>query len=78
MAGDLLTVVDDPHSGQPLLQPVMGNGRRLRPSPSLDEIRERTAKRLSAVPTTACTVEIAPRLRALAAAVDQEIATQDA
>ncbi len=39
---DLLTCEDEALAGgEPLLQPVMEHGRRVVPSPSLDEIRDR-------------------------------------
>ncbi len=44
LAGDLLSLEDHDKAGEPLIRPVMTNGRRVAPSPSLDEIR-RNAKR---------------------------------
>jgi nicotinate phosphoribosyltransferase len=50
MAGDVLSVADDSQPGEPLLEPVMRAGRRLRPSPSLAEVRARAAAGLAALP----------------------------
>jgi nicotinate phosphoribosyltransferase len=82
MAGDWLTVADDPHEGEMLLEPVMRDGRRLQPSPSLAEVRRRTAQELARLPeplralesVTSYPVEVSPRLRALAAEVDRATA----
>ncbi|MDW8322703.1 MAG: nicotinate phosphoribosyltransferase [Burkholderiales bacterium] len=78
MRGDVLTVQDDAHEGEALLQPVMRDGRRLAPAPPLAELRQRTLAALEALPTHLRTldpappyaVEIAPALRRLAAEVD--------
>jgi nicotinate phosphoribosyltransferase len=79
MVSDLLTVVDDQQDGEPLLQPVMRDGRRLHPSPPLGEVRRHTAERLARLPeplrrldlAPPYPVEVAPRLGALAAEVDR-------
>jgi len=79
MIGDVLSLEDDAQAGEPLLHPVMRNGRRLAPRPTLAEARERCAAELERLPShlrrleTAppYPVEIAPALRALATAVDR-------
>jgi len=79
MAGDRVTVAGESCDGEALLQPVMRGGRRLHPSPRLDEIRLRTAQQLAELPeplrhldpAPAYQVEISPSLRALAAEVDR-------
>lgn len=50
MAGDVLTIEGDTQSGEALIQPVMKNGRRIGPAPTLSEIRERTAHCLARLP----------------------------
>lgn len=81
MRGDLLTTADDAQDGEPLLQPVMRNGRRLNPPVDLHESRAHGARQLHALPPAlrrlepqpAFPVTIAPALHALAAAVDQRL-----
>ncbi len=80
MAGDILTLEDDPHEGEPLLHPVMRAGRRLQPSPSLSELRRYAASQLACLPEhlrQLCVdppypVSIARSLEDLAQAVDQQ------
>ncbi|HXH11821.1 MAG TPA: nicotinate phosphoribosyltransferase [Alphaproteobacteria bacterium] len=80
MAGDILTLEDDPHEGEPLLHPVMRAGRRLQPSPSLSEVRRYAASQLACLPEhlrQLCVdppypVSIARSLEDLAQAVDQQ------
>jgi nicotinate phosphoribosyltransferase len=50
MAGDTLTLENDPQDGEALLQPVMREGKRIGPLPSLEEIRERAKSGLSRLP----------------------------
>jgi nicotinate phosphoribosyltransferase len=80
MVRDLVTTEDDAQDGLPLVQPVMRGGRRLRPPPTLDQIRAHAAENLAALPeplrslqraAQPYTVQIAERLRALAAEVDR-------
>ncbi len=50
-AGDLLALADEPAAeGEPLLEPVMRQGRPLRPHPPLRTLRERCAAQLAALP----------------------------
>jgi nicotinate phosphoribosyltransferase len=77
MAGDAISLEDDPQAGEPLLAPVMRGGRRLA-QPSLEEVRQRAVANLRQLPEPlallegdyAYPVEIAPALRQLADAVD--------
>ncbi|TMJ25628.1 MAG: nicotinate phosphoribosyltransferase, partial [Alphaproteobacteria bacterium] len=50
MCGDILSLESDHKSGEPLLQLVMQGGRRVAPSPTLAEIRARTARDLARLP----------------------------
>jgi nicotinate phosphoribosyltransferase len=79
MARDLITLEEDRQPGQPLLQPVMQDGRRLSPPASLGEIRARAADNLAQLPRclqsledagTAYDVRLSRALRELAGAVD--------
>jgi nicotinate phosphoribosyltransferase len=80
MARDVVTTDDDAQDGLPLVQPVMRGGRRLRPAPTLDEIRAHAAENLAALPESLRSlqraaqpypVHIADALRALAAEADR-------
>ena len=77
MAGDIVTLETDPQPGVPLLLPVMRDGKRLAPAPSLAEVRRRAADNLAQLPEPlrrleefSYRVEIAPALHRLAADVD--------
>ncbi len=83
MAGDILSVEDDEVEGTPLLVPVMAGGRRLGPSPGLDEARACAAASLAALPescrglepaTETYPVAIGPGLAAVSAEADRRIA----
>ena len=50
MAGDVLSTADDDHDGEALIVPVMEGGRRLAPSPPLEEAREHAAAELARLP----------------------------
>ncbi|MFY9268309.1 MAG: nicotinate phosphoribosyltransferase [Candidatus Manganitrophaceae bacterium] len=73
-------VIDDPQGGKPLLQPVMREGKRLAPLPSLTESRKRAADELARLPerlrrldeAPPYPVRIAPNLQKLAQAVDAQ------
>jgi nicotinate phosphoribosyltransferase len=60
LGGDLLTLEGAPGEGEPLIQPVMRQGRRLAPSPPLDQIRAQTAAELAALPAHLVRLETAP------------------
>ncbi len=84
MAGDLLAAEGDAKPGEPLLELVMQRGRRLRPSPSLDEIRRRAKGELERLPGplralapgVSYGVEVADDLKELAADVDRRLLRQ--
>lgn len=76
---DCLSLADQPQPGEPLLQPVMRDGKRLVPPESLAEIRARVQQQLAALPPALRAnqiepypVEIAPGLQELAAQLDRE------
>jgi nicotinate phosphoribosyltransferase len=79
MAGDLLSLEGGEHAGEPLIQLVMQGGRRLQPSPSLDEIRRHAKRELERLPESVrriepgmvYPVEVADELKKLAAEVDR-------
>jgi nicotinate phosphoribosyltransferase len=83
MAGDVLTLEDDPAlkiSGlEPLIEPVMQAGRRIGRLPSLEQTRERTAAELRRLPEPLRALQpditypviVSDPLRALARAVDK-------
>ena len=81
MSGDVLSLADDDKAGEPLIHQVMKNGRRMAPSPSLDEIRLHAKRELQRLPENlarldlgaAYPVEVAPDLVKLAAAVDNRL-----
>ena len=81
MAGDLLSLEGHHKSGEPLLQPVMRNGRRLRPAESLEAIRQRVKRELDRLPeplrnlapSTTYPVEVADELIDLAKDVDRRL-----
>lgn len=82
LARDVLTLETDQQVGEPLIQPVMRNGKRLQPSPALSSIRERTARELKRLPAELCSLEaetpcfpvqISPALRGLAEEVDRRV-----
>jgi nicotinate phosphoribosyltransferase len=50
MARDVVSLENDSQPGDPLIQLVMKNGRRIGPRPTLDEIRERAANDLARLP----------------------------
>jgi nicotinate phosphoribosyltransferase len=50
MAADVLSVENDEHNGEPLIELVMQGGRRVTPSPPLAAIRERAACDLARLP----------------------------
>jgi nicotinate phosphoribosyltransferase len=78
MTGDAVSLETNPQPGEPLLVPVMRNGQRLLPQPTLEEIRGNAARNLHQLPLTlamlqdgrAYPVEISPALHQLADVVD--------
>jgi len=79
LAYDVVTTVDDVQDGEPLLKPVMKDGRRLAPSPDLTNIRHHVVAQLEQLPDqlrqleagTPYEVRISQALQALADRVDQ-------
>jgi nicotinate phosphoribosyltransferase len=79
MAGDVLTIEGDSQSGEPLIVPVMKDGLRLAPPPSLDDMRARAAHELARLPAplreltpgASYPVQVAEALQRLAAEVDR-------
>jgi nicotinate phosphoribosyltransferase len=82
MHGDVLSLENDKHDGEALIVPVMRDGKRLGPPPSLAQIRERAARELARLPEPlrrleagiAYPVEISAKLKALAAEIDAKAA----
>jgi nicotinate phosphoribosyltransferase len=85
MAGDIISLESDKQPGEPLIEPVMQAGRRLAPSPTLAQIRERAARELEHLPEplrrlqtgASYPVEVSDALKRLAADVDGSAARQD-
>ena len=79
-AGDCLGLEHSPQPGEPLLTPVMAQGRRLQAPEPLATIRDRVGMQLAVLPTAlragATTppylVDVAPELRELTAKLDRE------
>lgn len=84
-AGDTLSVESDQHPGEPLIEPVMKNGRRLRAAPTLAEIRAQAKRDMERLPEplrelepdTTYPVEVADALVKLAADVDRRLAENE-
>ncbi len=80
MAGDVLTLVDDPQEGEALLRPVMRAGRRLAPPTPIEKLRARCASELERLPPHLQRLEteppyevaVAPALERLARELDRE------
>jgi nicotinate phosphoribosyltransferase len=81
MSGDLLSRDDHAAAGEPLIRRVMKDGRRVVPSPSLDDIRHHAKRELERLPENlarltpkaAYPVEVADDLIELAAEFDRRI-----
>jgi nicotinate phosphoribosyltransferase len=79
MAMDVLTIADERLPGSPLLEPVMRNGRRVGPTPTLADSRAHAARSLALLPRPLrrleegfhYPVEIGAPLRALAEECDR-------
>jgi nicotinate phosphoribosyltransferase len=86
LALDIASARGTRQSGEPLLELVMQDGRRLRPPPSLDEIRQKAKRELERLPEalrrlapgTTYPVEVADELEELAAEVDRRLGMQAA
>jgi|CXWL01.1.fsa_nt_gi nicotinate phosphoribosyltransferase len=76
---DVVTTLDDQQPGEPLLQPVMAEGRRLAPARTLTESRQRAATQLALLPDSLRSLEadrpydiqISQSLQELARTVDR-------
>ncbi len=80
---DRLALEGEKLDGEPLIAPVMRDGRRLAPAPTLAQLRERTLAALETLPEplrrleqapTPYRAEVTPALRALADEVDRRLA----
>jgi nicotinate phosphoribosyltransferase len=82
MAADVLSLEDDAHQGEPLVELVMQGGKRLKPAPTLAEARARAARELARLPeplrrlepAAFYPVEVNDTLRRLAVEVDGRMA----
>jgi nicotinate phosphoribosyltransferase len=80
MNGDVIALEDEGWEGQALLRPVMRDGRRLAPPPSLMQIRDQAARQLAALPAPLRRLErgfeypvaVSDAVRHLAAALDAD------
>ncbi|MGB8892977.1 MAG: nicotinate phosphoribosyltransferase, partial [Pseudolabrys sp.] len=85
LAGDALSIETESHPGEQLIELVMKDGLRLRPAPTLAEIRtqakndlERLSEPLRELePGTTYPVEVADTLVKLAAEVDHRVAQRE-
>jgi nicotinate phosphoribosyltransferase len=85
MTGDVLSLESDTQAGEPLLAPVMEDGRRLRPNPTMTEIRVLAAQDLARLPKplrglepgATYSVKVADTLVQLAAEVDNRLAQEE-
>jgi nicotinate phosphoribosyltransferase len=86
MAGDILALEGHDKPGEPLIQPVMREGRRLRPPETLADIRLRAKRELERLPdllrrlepNATYPVEVADEVVKLAAEVDRRVQSQPA
>jgi nicotinate phosphoribosyltransferase len=84
MAGDTQSLENDDQAGEPLIELVMQSGKRLKPAPTLAEIRTRAARDLERLPEplrklepgASYPVEVSEALRRLAEEVDGRVAQQ--
>jgi nicotinate phosphoribosyltransferase len=82
MAADVLSVEDDAQEGEPLIEVVMHGGKRLKPAPTLAEVRAWAARDLERLPeplrrlepAASYPVEVSDALRRLAVEVDGRMA----
>lgn len=84
MTGDVLSVADDEQPGEPLIEPVMHDGKHPAPRPTLADIRAHAADNLGRLPTQlqrsepveSYPIEIAEALMILADEVDRRLASK--
>jgi nicotinate phosphoribosyltransferase len=82
MAGDILSLENDDQAGEPLIEFVMQGGKRLKPAPTLGEMRARAARDLERLPEplrrlepgASYPVEVSEALQRLAEEVDGRVA----
>jgi nicotinate phosphoribosyltransferase len=85
IAGDVLSLEFDPQAGEPLLELVMKDGKRVGPTPTLAEIRTQATHDLERlpeplrdlIPGATCPVEVADALVQLATEVDNRLAQRE-
>jgi nicotinate phosphoribosyltransferase len=85
LASDTLSVEDDDQKGEPLIHQVMRGGKRLLPSPKLDDIRARAARELQLLPahlrelkpSATYPVQVGETLVGLAADFDRRLKEQE-
>jgi nicotinate phosphoribosyltransferase len=85
LAGDTLSTESDSHPGEQLIEPIMRDGLRLRPAPTLAEIRAQAKNDLERLPEPlrelepdmTYSVEVADTLVKLAAEVDRRLAQSE-
>jgi len=85
MAGDTISLADDRQEGEPLLVPVMREGRRVGPGQTLAQGRERVARELARLPDALrrldraqpYPVAVGDALKRLAADVDRRVAGEN-
>lgn len=85
LAGDTLSIESDSHPGEQLIEPIMKDGLRLRPAPTLAEIRAQAKNDLEHLPEPlrelepdmTYSVEVADTLVKLAAEVDRHLAQSE-
>jgi nicotinate phosphoribosyltransferase len=78
MTGDILSLETDKQPGEALIVPVMRGGKRIEPSATLAQIRERAARDLARLPAALARLEsgfdypvtVADALTALAKEID--------
>jgi len=84
LAHDVLALASETLDGEPLIQPVMREGRQLAPAPALSALRERTLAALKTLPAplraldaapSPYRADVTPALRALADTVDRRQAS---
>ena len=74
MSSDILSTHDDEQDGEPLIQLVMRQGRRIRAPRTLGDIRAHARQQLGRLPlTSSYTVVVADGLKQLAASVDRRL-----
>jgi nicotinate phosphoribosyltransferase len=85
MAGDIVSIETDEHTGEPLIQLVMQGGQRVAARPTLAEVRKRTARDLARLPmdmrrlqpNTPYPVQMSDALVRLAGEVDHRLAARE-